>query len=167
MISLRIKIDVIIVLIFFFSVGITSAQNEEDKLQQLASSKPLYTVFNQFYTDSIRQETKDEWGGLYFKKIDQINGVYYFDYNNDGLEDALVEFSVRNSDGGTFYFLVAVLFENIEKKYIYKAHFQPENTLFEEFNQPFFIFSGTANKFSKEITTKKYKLVNNTFIKIN
>jgi hypothetical protein len=90
--------------------------------------------------------------------------VHYLDFNNDGLEDVLVEFSARNSEGGTFYFLVAVLFENIEKKYIYKAHFQPENLLFEEFSQAFFIFSGTANRFSEEITTKKYKLVNNTFI---
>jgi len=133
MISLRIKIDVIIVLIFSFSVGIILAQNEEDKIEQLKSNKPLYTTFNQFYTDSIRQETKDEWGGPYFKKIDQINDVHYFDYNKDGQKDALVEFSAAHSDGGTWYFLTAVLFENINGKYKYIAHIDPDHTVFEKY----------------------------------
>jgi len=144
---------------------VSHSQNEANKIEQLKQNKELYTTFDKFYTDSIRQESTNEWGEPYFKKIDQINGVHHFDYNNDGSEDALVEFSVSNSDGGTFYFLVAVLFENVDNKYIYKAHFQPENMLFKEFSQPFFIFSGTVDRFSEEITTKKYNLLNNRFIK--
>lgn len=150
-------------LIILGSFQSTLSQNADDKIEQLKSNKLLYSTFNQFYTDSIRQETKDEWGEPYFQKIDQINGVHYFDYNNDGLEDAFVEFSVRNSDGGSFYYLVAVLFENTENKYIYKAHFEPGNLLFEKFNQPSFIFSGKVSRFSEETITQKYKLVNNTF----
>lgn len=139
-------------------------QSAEVSDELLHSNKKLLASFNKFHKDSISQDCVDEWGKPYFKKIDQINGVHYFDYNNNGLEDALVEFSVRNSDGGTWYMLVAVLFENVDKQYIYKAHFEPENLLFKKYQQPFFILSGRVNRFKDETTTKKYKLLNNKFV---
>ncbi|UMB59894.1 hypothetical protein MHL31_12520 [Lutibacter sp. A80] len=159
-----VALKVFTILLLFSISELTYSQNPDDKSDFLKSNKLLYTSFQKFYTDSIRQDGLDEWGEPYFKKIDQINGVHYFDYNNNGLEDALVEFSVRNSDGGTWYMLVAVLFENVDKQYIYKAHFKPENLLFKKYQQPFFILSGRVNRFQDETTTKKYKLLNNKFV---
>lgn len=150
--------------IVFILPFILLSQNNADKITQLEGNKALYKSFNKFYTDYIRNETKDEWGGPYYKKIDQINGVHYFDYNEDGKNDALVEFSARNSDGGTYYFLVAVLFKNTNGVYNYKAHFYPENRRFQKYSKPNFVFSGKTNRFSKEISIKKYVLSGNKFI---
>lgn len=159
-----VALKVFTILLLFSISELTYSQNPDDKSELLKSNNLLYTSFQKFYKDVISQDCVDEGGKPYFKKIDQINGVHYLDYNNNGLEDALIEFSVRNSDGGTWYMLVAVLFENVDKQYIYKAHLEPENLLFKKYQQPFFILSGRVERFKNETTTKKYKLLNNKFV---
>ena len=119
------------------------SQNPDNKINKLKANKELNKSFNKFYIDSVRQETKDEWGEPCYYKVDQINGVHNLDYNKDGAIDSLVEFSVYSSDGGTWYFLVAVLFKNVNGIYKYIAHVDPRPTGFDKYQNSFFYFSGS------------------------
>lgn len=157
-------ISKIVISITFISSYFYLIQNNENKLEQLKSNKSLYTSFTKFYNDSIRKEIKDEWGKPYYYKIDQINGLHYFDYNYDGSKDALVEFSAAACDGGTFYFLTAVLFTKTDKSYSYKAHFYPNDTGFVEYSKPYFLFSGTKWDRQDRTAIIKYQLKGNQFI---
>jgi len=165
----------IAIIILFNSITVNS---QAEKLEKLKSNKPLYEAFQKFYVENIREETKDEWGEPYYYTVEHINGVNYFDYNNDGLKDCLIEFSSRASDGGTFYFLVTVLFEKHNNEYRYVSYFHPQNNedhhisyihpnniSFENFSYPYFIFSEYSNYNNNEkIGDKIYLLLNNKFV---
>jgi len=151
-------------IVLFCPLSILS-QSSDDKMIELKSNKQLYTVFNKFYTDSIRQEKKDEWGGPYYYEIDVVYSLYYLDYNNDGLKDVLVEFSCAASDGGTWYFFTAVLFENKKGKYNYICHVNPNYTVFDKYDNDVFYFKGVRFKtLLDENRSKEYKLVDNKFV---
>ena len=153
---------ILIAVIFLFNSIIVYSQAE--KLEQLKSNKPLYEAFQKFYVKNIREETKDEWGEPYYYTA-EIYGVNFFDYNNDGSIDCFIEFSSRASDGGTFYFLTAVLFEKFNNEYRYISNFHPFNMSFEKFSYPYFIYSEYSNfTYNEKIGDKKYLLLNNKFV---
>ena len=157
----NIKFTILLLFIPLILIG----QESDDKMPILKQNKELYTTFNKFYTDSIRQETKDEWGGPYFYKIDLVYGIHYLDYNKDGVNDVLVEFSSYASDGGTWYFFTAVLFENLNGKYRYIAHIDPDYNVFEKYENSIFYFTGVRFKTLLDENRKKsFKLVYKKFI---
>jgi hypothetical protein len=155
------KGKICITLLIFLS-GFTLAQSGDSKLELLKSNQPLYTAFNKFYTDSIRQESKDEWGNPYYYKIDRVYGLNYFDYNKDGTNDALVEFSVHPSDSWIAGYSIAVLLGKNKDTFEYVTHFLPVDNQFLRFESSYFLFSGSDN----EDSTEKYLLKANRFILI-
>ena len=156
---------IIYFLVFILPISAIS-QDWEAKMIELKSNKELYTVFNKFYTDSIKQETEEELGYPCYNKIDMVYGLNYFDYNNDNSDDVLVEFSTYPSDGGTITTYNAVLFENLGGNYKYKSHFYP-GFRFAHFKNSHFYFSGNESRFSEKIITRKYKLLNKEFKEVN
>lgn len=151
-------------LIIIISISLFSQIPEENK-KKLESNKVLYSSFQKFYTKHIRQEKKDEWGEPYYYRIDQINGVHYFDYNKDGLKDVLVEFSAAASDGGSNYFLTAVLFEFKNGNYNYIAHMDTNHSTFDKYYNSIFYFKGARFKsLLDENRASRFKLINGKFI---
>jgi len=154
-----------LILVFALSLPFLSlGQNSDDNLRKLKSNKKLYESFSKFIKDAV-QETKNKKGKPYYYKIEQINGVHNFDYNEDGLEDALVEFSTDSFDGKGNYLLVAVLFKNAGNGYGYATHMNPDNTFFEKYAKSIFYFSGRLISFSDEVVTEKYTLIVNKFVR--
>lgn len=139
------------------------SQNSDVKLELIESNKTLYTSFIKFYNDSIRLESKDEWGESFYYNIDQINGVHYFDYNEDGIEDVLVEFSTSPSDSWSSYSVVSAMFRNENSNYIIEAFFYSNNLKFKKYSKPFFFYSGVNDNHSDKL--RKYILEVNQFMK--
>ena len=154
-----------LILVFALSLPLLSlGQNSDDNFRNLESNKKLYESFSKFFKDYV-QETKNKGGQPYDYKIEQINGIHNFDYNEDGFEDALVEFSANSPNGEGVYLLVAVLFKNAGNGYGYVTHMNPNNTFFENYSKSIFYFSGKLISFSDEIVTEKYTLIVNKFVR--
>ena len=156
---------IIIFILTLIISAVSYAQNGNDMETELKSNNSLYSAFNIFYKGKIRQEKKDKRGTSYFYKIDQLNGIHYIDYNEDGVKDVLIEFSASQSNKTSSNFLVAVLFENSSNIFKYRAHFNPNKSLFQEYKKPFFIFAGEFKSFTEGVTIERIKLVGNNFVK--
>jgi len=156
---------IIIVILTLILSAVSYAQNGNGFEAELKSNNSLYIAFNKFYKDKIRQEKKDISGEPYFFKMDQLNGIHYVDYNEDGIKDVLIEFSASQSNKTSSNFLVAVLFENSSNIFKYRAHFNPNKSLFQEYKKPFFIFAGEFKSFTEGVTIERIKLVGNNFVK--
>lgn len=156
------KKSMIFILLLVFPL-LMSSQNNGDKIDQLKSNIYLFKSFDRFYNNSIREETKGESERVYYNEIDQIYSIHYFDYNEDGLKDVLVEFTVTKLNGSNNNFLVAVLFKNVEGRYKYIAHMNPDNTTFVNYSKSIFQFSGEIRSFSEGVVTEKYTLQSNKF----
>jgi hypothetical protein len=142
---------IIIILIFTFQSSITFAQNNT-----LADAS-IYTEFNAFFDNEIkRQGVKGNWIFM----LNEITGIYKFDYNNDGFNDVLIEFNAIPVDEGSYMNYYSVLFINIEnKKYSYVNYMESIDLKFKEFYNTYFVFQQQEQPFK----TKKYKLVKGVF----
>jgi len=159
---------VFILLTTFFLTSFSYSQNDDYLIEaKLKTNKNLYKTFQKFYKDSIRQETKDEWGGPYYYEIDLVYGLHFLDYKNDGLEDVLVEFSATPSDSATMTFPIVVLFKNNNGTYYYYSHFNPGNAAFYRYSNLIFYFSFTGYNGTNKGEIEKYKIVKNKFISLN
>ena len=159
---------VFMLLITLFFTSFSYSQNDEGEIEaKLKANKNLYKTFQKFYKDSIRQETKDEWGGPYYYEIDLIYGLHFLDYNNDGDEDALVEFSATPSDSATMTFSVVVLFEKRNGDYYYLTHIKPGNIFYNKYSNSVFYFTITDYYGTKKGEIEKYNIVNNRFNLLN
>jgi len=159
---------VFILLTTFFLTSFSYSQNDDYLIEtKLKANKNLYKSFQKFYNDSIRQETKDEWGKPYYYEIDLIYGLSFLDFNDDGIEDALVEFSATPSDPATITFPIAVLFEKRNGIYFYTNHLNPSNAIFYKYADSIFYFKSTGYNGTKKGEIFKYKIVKNKFISLN
>lgn len=157
------KLKVYFFVVTFFSVScFMYSQNNSSNLAQLKSNTFLYNSFTKFYKANIKQKTKNRKGKYDYY---QINGVHFFDYNNDGLEDSLVEFSTIPTGNSTQSITAAVLFKKIENDYKYIAHMQPDETYFEKYSNSVFYFLGELLGFSDQVVSEKYVLHSNKFVK--
>ena len=133
----------------------------------LGSDQALISEFEKFYKNNIRQETTDEWGEPYFYRIDQINGVHYFDYNLDDNQDAFVEFAVSPSDGGNVVYLFAALFKKEVRSYSFVTYVELKNAVFfKSFRNNTFSFQGYENRYSDKQVVIYYGLNKNGFYEI-
>ncbi len=86
----------LVILFFIISFsGLIQSQNSNNKLEDLKVNEKLYSSFDDFYKKHIRKEAKDDLDNLFYNKIDIIKGLHQFDFNEDGLEDVLIEFSAH------------------------------------------------------------------------
>ena len=140
---------VFFILCAFFSVQKVSAQN-----------KTIYNAFNSFFEKEIKhQGIKGNW--IYGLK--EITAYHKFDYNNDGLNDILIEFNAEPVDEGNYTNYYSVLFENdSNEKYVYVDYIETLAIAFSEFNEGFFLFKKNDNK-----VISKFILKNSRFIKVN
>jgi len=156
------------IIVFFLSlisISVSYAQNNNDIEAELNSNNALNTAFNKFYKYKIRKEKKDKRGEPFYCKIDQLKGLHYLDYDEDGFKDVLIEFSATSSDGDSSNLFVAVLFQNSDNNYVYRAHFNPNSSFFKEYKEPYFIFNGEFKSFTEGVTIERIKLVGNKFVK--
>ena len=155
------RLNAFIIILFLSAPYFMYSQSNGSNLAQLKSNTFLYNTFTKFYKVNIKQKTKSKKGKYDYY---QINGVHFMDYNNDGLEDSLVEFSTISTSNSTSSLTVAVLFKKIKNDYKYIAHMQPNETYFEKFSNSVFYFLGGITSFSDEVVSEKYVLYSNKFV---
>ena len=159
------KFKIYILSIVFLSVSFSlSAQNNIPGMKNLKLNKELHASFMKFYSHHIRSKAKSKPGN-YYLKINEIIGLHNFDYNKDNFEDVMIEFLVRPSNSDYGVFNIAVLFKNAKSKYVYIAHLIPNETSFREYTNSVFYFYGEMHNFTEGMTTEKYILHVDKFVK--
>lgn len=152
----------LLIVVFLAASCFGYSQGNGSNLARLKSNTFLYSSFTKFYKTNIKKKTKSVKGKYDYY---QINGVHFFDYNDDGLEDSLIEFSTIPVSNSTQGFTAAVLFKKIKNDYKYIAHMQPNETYFEKYSNSVFYFLGDLLGFSEEVVSEKYLLQSKKFVK--
>ena len=156
--------------IYIFAIVILSTsfslytQNSISGMENLKLNKDLHASFMDFYRHHVKSKAKIKKGN-YYLKINQILGLHNFDYNNDGFEDVMIEFSVRPSISDYGIFNIAVLFKNAKSKYVYIAHLKPNEVSFREYINSVFYFYGEVHSFTEGMTSEKYVLHVDKFVR--
>ena len=154
----------IFTLIFLCVSSSLFAQKTITGMANLKSNNELHASFMNFYKHHVRSKAKTKRGN-YYLKIDQIIGLHNFDYNNDGFEDVMIEFSVKPSNSDYGVFNIAVLFKNAKSKYVYIAHLKPNEVSFREYINSVFYFYGEVHSFTEGMTSEKYILHVDKFVR--
>lgn len=138
-----------LILCTFFSIQKVSAQE-----------KTIYTAFNSFFEKEIKhQGIKGNW--IYGLK--EITAYHKFDYNDDGLNDILIEFNAEPVDEGNYTNYYSVLFENdSNEKYVYIDYIESLAMTFSEFSEGDFLFKKNNSK-----VVHNFSLTNSRFIEVN
>jgi len=151
------KLQKIVVLLVFVFMGTKSVGQNISNNDSNPDS--IYTVFDTFFKDEIKKQgVKGNW----IFKLNEVTGFHKFDYNNDGYNDILMEFSAIQEvgEGMTLYF--SVLFKNYENEEYGLVNFLDSREMrFTRFEKNSFYFNSNLNEKDKIV----FKLVNSEFIK--
>jgi len=151
------KLQKIVVLLVFVFMGTKSVGQNISNNDSNPDS--IYTVFDTFFKDEIKKQgVKGNW----IFKLNEVTGFHKFDYNNDGYNDILMEFSAIQEvgEGMTLYF--SVLFKNYENEEYGLVNFLDSREMrFTRFEENSFYFNSNLNEKDKIV----FKLVNSEFIK--
>ena len=127
---------------------------------QESNTSSIYTVFDTFFENEIRKQgVKGDW----IFKLNEVNGFHRFDFNKDGYNDILMEFSAVQEVGGGMLLHFAVLFKNYsDKEYVLVNFLESPEIRFSRFEDNLFYFNSSTNETDKIV----YELVNSKFIKL-
>ncbi len=137
-------------LLLLFASKLTG-QNSED------ANYTIYTEFDHFFDNEIkRQGVKGNW----IFRLHEITSLHKFDFDNDGINDVLIEFNTVPVEGGGVTKYYAVLFKNVDTHFFeYVNYIETNGFYFEKYSAPNFIFKRTE----KGMLPIFYKLVDGVF----
>jgi hypothetical protein len=116
----------------------------------------IYEAFQLFFNKEVKyQGVKRNW----VFELNEITAYHKFDYDNDGLNDILIEFNAAPIDEGDYTNYYAVLFKNENNKsYHFIDYVETAELQFLQAENQLIVFKNTKNS-NKVI----YKLIDSKF----
>lgn len=122
------------------------------------TKKSILEVFELFFENEIKhQGVKGDW----IFRLEEVTGLYKFDFNKDNLNDILMEFSAVPEEGGGVTLKFAVLFLNEgNNQFKYLNYLETQEIRFEKFENQQFTFSTNKSETEKVI----FKFLDSKFV---
>ena len=141
---------------FFFMLFLIMNCNSIFSQEKNTADATIYEEFNLFFNNEIKhQGVKGNW----IFGLNEITAYHKFDYDNDGVNDMLIEFNAAPVDEGNYTNYYAVLFKNENNEsYRFVDYVETVDLHYLDFDNQLFIFQHT--KTPKKVV---YKLVDSKF----
>ena len=141
---------------FFFIFFLTMSYNSGFSQEKNNADTSIYEAFQLFFNNEVKyQGVKGDW----IFGLNEITAYHKFDYDNDGLNDILIEFNAVPIDEGDYTNYYAVLFKNENNElYHFIDYIETVELQFLQAENQLIVFKNTKNS-NKVI----YKLINSKF----
>ena len=109
--------------------------------------------------------SKSKSGAYHYNKVSEIKSTNYFDFDEDSINDVLVEFVFKSTRRNPIKKKSAVLFKKVMNGYKYVAHLNLGETSFEKYLRSTFYFLGEFRGFSEPVVVDEFVLKSNKFVR--
>ncbi len=142
---------------FFFMLFLTMSYHTVFSQGKNVADVTIYEAFQLFFNNEIKyQGVKGDW----IFGLNEITAYHKFDYDNDGVNDMLIEFNALPIDEGDYTNYYAVLFKNENNQSYHFIDFvETADLQFLEAENQLIVFKNT--KHSNKVI---YKLINSKFV---
>ncbi|SNR47235.1 hypothetical protein SAMN06265371_103336 [Lutibacter agarilyticus] len=141
----------------FFMLFLTMSYHTVFSQEKNLTDVTIYEAFQLFFNNEIKyQGVKGDW----IFGLNEITAYHKFDYDNDGVNNMLIEFNAAPVDEGNYTNYYAVLFKNENNQSYHFIDFVEATDLqFLEAENQLIVFENTKN--SKKVI---YTLIDSKFV---